>query len=70
MSTNIGVIPTGSVQYSAEEACTSIIDLIRALEEAKNYGITHVCLESGNYYGAHYMSIFSDDIMPIEDWDH
>lgn len=67
--TKIGTIATGSVQYSADEASVDIDDFIEVLERARNDGITHVCLESGNYRGAKYMSVYDYDIEPVGGWD-
>jgi 2-iminoacetate synthase ThiH len=64
--TNIGIIHTGSVQYDADEASVDIDDFIESLERAREDGITHVCLESGNYRGAKYMTVYADDIEPVE----
>lgn len=54
------VLGGGGVEYSAEEAATPLEDLIAALEEMRNDGVTHVVMASGNYRGAQWASVRSD----------
>lgn len=57
---NTIVLGGGNVQYGIEEAAERIVDLIAALEEAKNDGAEYVVMSSGNYRGAQWMSVSAD----------
>jgi hypothetical protein len=50
-------IPAGSVEYSKDAAAVEIEELIVALEEARDQGVTHVVGLSGNYRGASYVRL-------------
>lgn len=56
------VVDTGSVEYSRTDAEISIDEMIKALEQAKEDGATHVLGLSGNYRGAKYVRLSLPEI--------
>ena len=51
------VLAGGGVEYSLADAAIEIDDLIEALEDMKNEGVTHVVQASGNYRGARWARV-------------
>jgi len=51
------VLGGGGVEYSAKDAAVSLEDLIAALEEMRDEGVTHVVMASGNYRGAQWARV-------------
>lgn len=56
----VAVLAGGNVEYSAEEAATPLEDLIAALEDMREEGVTHVVMSSGNYRGAQWARVNAD----------
>ena len=51
------ILPSGSVEYSLENARVPIDDIITTLKSARNLGAEYVVMESGNWRGAKWQSI-------------
>jgi hypothetical protein len=56
----IAVLSGGGVEYNVKDAMVDIDELIASLENAKDNGVTHVVMSSGNYRGAQWASIGTD----------
>lgn len=65
---NTIALSAGSVEYSREEAETSIDEMIQMLQAAKDDGATHVVGLSGNYRGAKWVRL-GTDVEWLEDGD-
>lgn len=64
-----GYINAGMVCYGKDEASVEIGELIEALEEAREDGVTHIVGLSGNYRGAQWTRLTSNVTYGLDDED-